>query len=532
MISCASNGTASIKNDIQADGEFITPTIAIKSTPTPVPTTTCFDHVFHSDADDPGTPIKPNVPTAYTYKDVKSYLEKKPGRFHLFEKELHARPIMLAIEEGYHLNDDIKADISYDQIASYFFNSYSHYWEIFKGNPFPYFIMILQKGDDPELNYKFMEHRYCIPYINVHPQMNGLDVINQEMFEIWMGEGGSCMQGPEWFVVSSNVYYDNRYAPQKYIPFDAKLYMSYYVTMMQKSKYSGKSLDKIRGYGDTVDDHAYAEWNGYKVLYMLDEGLKKSGLSLDNLLHELYKKWGTNPKRVRFSDKDIQKILFNLTGDDFSSVFDKHVYSYSDFEERMYPYICHNGIIEKGMYYAALYDLKGHLFDKDYSANSVSTQPGEVAEMGKSTINWELINWNSPDLILNDPVNDSKNIKGMDFEKISIVIKENEGIYVKISGAQPFSHEQSEIDLILFNSKNEKYGFSVHPNNSFAAWDCDGCQVNSKQSQLFGEWSDEIFLFIPASSIDNDLKINRVWIALNYPPDKNKDEWITADKVE
>lgn len=500
---------------------------------------TCLDHIFHTDIDNHGTPAEATIPVAYTYEEVKSYLEKEPEKYEIFEKKLHARPIMLAIEDGFYM--DLNVQMTNEQISDYFFNSYLHYWDIFQGNPYPYFIMILQKGDDPELEYKFMNSRYCIPYINCHPGMSGLDIINHEIIEIWMGEGGSCMQGPEWFVVSSNVYYDLRYAPKKYLSHDASMSMAYFKPMMEESRFFGKPLnDVVGGDGYTDNDHVYAEWNGYKVLYMIDEKLCKYGLSMDNVYHQLYLEWGTNPWEDTFSSEDIQQVLLSLTGDDFSETFDNYIYNYTDIISRDYSYICHDGYIDEEASYAAVYDLENYQFQPVITQFISSPKYGDefhkLFQYGSVVIDGRSNDWDNIDtknriyVKIRDTDDDAE--KSKNIEEVSYFLyKDNPNIYLPILLKTKSRFSEDYVKVILtFELDGEPVSFQYRSDGTltFSGYNSNIDPEAFKVQESFQEKGYSLEIAIPFGyfhQIDNiELISAELW-------GSEKGEWVLFDKV-
>ena len=486
--------------------EVPTPEPLPKSTPTQITQTVCLDRIHTSDIDDLGEPAQATFPVRFTIEEIRTYLNQEPDRFLIYEKVLHGRPIMIAMEVDSIPDGGISKEAYTSQYADYFFDNYLFYWDIFRGNPYPYFVMIVLQENDPSINNKFYN---TIPYINFHEGLNDPSILTHEMSEIWMGEGGSCMSGPEWFVTSSNVFLEYRYSQQA----DIISTMAYFDEMMQSSRFYGKSLaDVVGGPGATDNDHVYGEWDGFKVKYMIDEQLFKFGKSMDDVYHLLYLQSGANPWQEAFTNQDIQDVLFEISGDDFSDIFDAHVYDYTPFPEYDYPFLCHDGYGEVEMLNPI----------PDSPQNQVVSQMNEVF--------FNELNWDDYTFQINDRLNDSTHGPDMDFDRINVKLQD-EGMYIRIQGNEPFTTEESEIDFTFTNSDGKTFGFGTHPDCMVSVWDCDKCNGAVTQAEsLVVLWADDIFIFIPADSVEGNMEIKTFWFAMNYP--ESGGNWTTADDAE
>ena len=71
----------------------------------------------------------------------------------------------------------------------------------------------------------------------------------------------------------------------------------------------------------------------------------------------------------------------------------------------------------------------------------------------------------------------------------------------------------------------------MHPNNDLNTWNCEECNGKSYGTSLAGLWSENVYIFLPLASIGNNINIENLWLAINYPTSENSEEWTTADYV-
>jgi predicted metalloprotease with PDZ domain len=310
------------------------PTITSTDTPTlsPTPTITPTETITPTPTFDLSKVGFPEIPIYYWNSPPPAgFLSYDTSNYFVYEQEMHGRPIRVVIHKDVEIPSEKR-----EEIVDWVFYVWASYWEIFGGFPYSSYTFKIPidqstfwgaQGIGHEVavedyieqvhggweNYLKAQWRIDFAHEIFHAwNPNALPAEN--FFLVWLGEG--CT---EYYSYRITEGHDNRFG---------------YEYGMQRM---WNGFEKISG---TPKDMPLAEahiyetdsdiripiiyWKGGLVCYLIDMQLNKDGLSVDDLMRELYKNYVTN--RTGHTAEVLQSKLEELTGTDWTQFFNEYIY--------------------------------------------------------------------------------------------------------------------------------------------------------------------------------------------------------------
>lgn len=304
---------------------------------------------------DPGNPATKT--TLVDSRLPRGYLDVDEGAYHLYSLSIHGTRVVVAIHRSLdgvtHIGG--QPTPAREEFARQMFDAFEEFWHVFGGFPYDRFVVKIQALADPQrfvgaswqgfvLSAAGMDLTQTTgpPHWYTDPMFREAPV--HEMFHAWNGgvvqtvlRGRADSAGPfyeETFLVEGFTdYYDIRaihstgradlYARKMQIARDG--YVSRLGTDVDLA-FAGLAgrANVAFGAGNPPNDaSSLMIWKGTLVGYLLDRALVARGRSLDDLMRELYERFGL-PGRG-FRTPDVIEALRAIGGGDFQDFFDRHV---------------------------------------------------------------------------------------------------------------------------------------------------------------------------------------------------------------
>lgn len=261
------------------------------------------------DTSDPGVPVEPTRnDTPYPLKDF----EYDNENYDIFEKEIHNRPVIVAIAKDVELLDSEKAEI-----AAYVFYLWSLYWQEYGGFPYPSYTVVLGKDvtltDASGVGMQLRIENDRVLFNNV---------LSHEIYHAWDGNVFRPKQERWWFGEGATVYYDTRQTTSWHYKHQLPQYYYYYQEILQNNQ-DMPLEEQIIGAADY--DHAFTAQKGALVVYLVDCELNKLGHHLGEVTRLLYQRFG-NIEGANYDTNDILNAVNDVSGEDFTDFFNKYIY--------------------------------------------------------------------------------------------------------------------------------------------------------------------------------------------------------------
>jgi hypothetical protein len=265
-----------------------------------------------TDLSDPGVPIKPS-----RKKPVQAdFLAFNDQDFDVFTKEMHTRQVTVAIMKEFGSKDQVQRE----KIANAIFDTWNKYWLIFGGFPFEdYTIVIGENLPFGEMSGHGGE--YGEGWVTGFDKtFDNYSYYSHGIFHAWNSTAFNQANDANWFTEGITTYYDKR------VPKSGEYYLGmsrYYDIYMNEVKNGNDvALCTITGYSRNT---TLQYEKGGLVAYLLDQELMKRGHNLDEVLREVYQKYGVGSEIGRPSDQDIMQIINTVSGADFSKFYQDYI---------------------------------------------------------------------------------------------------------------------------------------------------------------------------------------------------------------
>jgi hypothetical protein len=317
----------------------VPPTSPPTSTPTQVP---CND-LQVGDLTDPGNPVSavrvenpqfnPNV--SYPLKNSLSYNQKD---YHVFTREMHNRLITVAVIKD---KDNLALAKVY---ANYIFDTWATMWNIVGGFPFTSYTVVARetRGCPAFQAFSFgsgfeLANGIKDRYVTAHEIFHSFAHFYIED-QSWLQEGLATYYGARLADVGSSlVAKHEKY--QEQINAEANQYLGngdrdVALTSMTYADPFNSSR--------TFSNQPYHK--GAMVYYLLDAELKASGHNLDEVVRELYQRFGVLDQTRYITVQDLKDVVDEISGKKFDDFFSKYIYGNEPLpvSPGQFVWICHD----------------------------------------------------------------------------------------------------------------------------------------------------------------------------------------------
>jgi len=311
---------------------FVLPTVTYTLTSTLTPTLTSTPKPTATPSN---TPTKtpdltllgvPESPLPWRGFNPYGFLEINDQDYSIYEREIHGRKVVVAIEKTTNWNENKQKSVS-----DFYFETFINWWDIFGGFLYDSYTVVIK------VNPKNAGGEFGIGYEAYASSYNGgegeRERIAHEVFHAWVGNAvcdkqDSYFDDGLWFREGITQYYGDRGAGK--IAFNNlmkdhfRIYQNEILgteydfplsDMPNEQKKTGEMFGKIR---------LNVYWKGALVAYLMDQQLEMNNLSLDDFLRYLYNNYSLNKKC--FGTKDTIEALNQISGEDWSVFFEKFIY--------------------------------------------------------------------------------------------------------------------------------------------------------------------------------------------------------------
>jgi len=242
---------------------------------------------------------------------------------YIYERVLHGRPVGAVFEKDLPFTEAER-----DDIASYTFRTWSDYWDLYGGFPFQRFLVRyvheLRARSDTGIGFEVTAQ----DLLNERASINDwYAIIAHGLFHGWFG-GDAAVRPASlaelWAQEGITTYYGNRYATrERYEIQMAHFYDVAYLQWILGTELDVPLVEAGPRFVGTANRFVYYD-KGAVVAYLMDQQLLKEGLSLDDLIHYMYERYGLTNQV--YTTADVLAALNAISSCDWTEFFDSYIY--------------------------------------------------------------------------------------------------------------------------------------------------------------------------------------------------------------
>jgi hypothetical protein len=307
---CSSNISPFTTNTPQITiTQTIQPTLKLMPTITNTTTPSCFDQ-------DPGDLSEPGNPSnSKRSNTLQPKITFNQSNFEVFQKVMHNRTIIVAIEKGFKLMDKSGNDKwdSNKQLSDFVINTWAIFWKEFGGFPFKSYTVVFGN------NLPYEGGGYSLGLGLSNPSSAW---IAHDIYHAWNGNAFRQQGERFWFLEGVTTYYgDIRQSNNR---FQGKMskFIDYYLGYYASGK--DRAIGNMSG-NDKDYDHQFVAVKGAVIAYLLDYELNKTGNNLGEVSRKLYEQFGVGSEGHPTNDQ-ILTIVNQISREDFTEFFNKYIY--------------------------------------------------------------------------------------------------------------------------------------------------------------------------------------------------------------